>query len=216
MLSRVASDAYFPRLAALGYLRELHDILRLLNQRQARAHVFFRQCTLPTPHTLELIRSGAHQIGLHLENSVSYEAFLDERARLERHIHGAVTSFSKHGSGGAKYGRRHHAPYEPEKYADWGRRANMTLFLGNLEDPTLPPRNEGSLLVYPSAFWLEPPWRDTQRFPVDWLARESLERDIVLLIHPENVLAEPELTRQLSELLAQVPTTTLDAIDACN
>src|SRR5262249_61689917 len=38
--------------------------------------------------------------------------------------------------------------------------------LGNLEDPSIrPSENETGLRVFPSAFWLEPAWRDTRGLP---------------------------------------------------
>src|SRR5579885_692167 len=55
VISRLSSDLYFPAIEPLGYLRELGIILRMLNERRARAYVFFRRCTLPSPGILALI-----------------------------------------------------------------------------------------------------------------------------------------------------------------
>lgn len=206
VLSRVSSDLFFPRVEAFGYLRELKDILMLLNEHQAPAYVFFRQCTLPTPEIMELLDAGKHEIGLHLENSRSFETFAREKAVLEQHIGRKVRSFSKHGSGGARFGRRHYAPYEADKYINWACQAHMKVFLGNLEDPTLPSARINGSVVFPSAFWLEPHWRDTQTFSVDWLTHRARIQDVVLLIHPENVLESGELTAQLRTLVSQLET----------
>jgi hypothetical protein len=157
-----------------------------------------------------MIDQAGHQVGLHLENSRSFETFLDEKKALESHVIRPVKAMSKHGSGGAKYGLRHYAPYEPERYVDWARLAGMTLFLGNLEDPTLDVSvDETGLHAYPSAFWLEPAWRNTEAFTIDWLLEEAQARDIVLLMHPENVLADPILVKNLQRLLGCLETKVL-------
>ena len=99
LLSRLSSDFYFPKIETLGYLKELRIILHMLNEIQARAYIFFRYCTLPSQSILELIGEGDHEIGLHLENSRSFDHFVTEKQRLERHIGKAVLAVSKHGSG---------------------------------------------------------------------------------------------------------------------
>jgi len=201
-LSRLSSDFYFPRIEALGYLKELGIILKMLNNRKSKAYIFFRRCTLPSKSILKLIDDGGHVIGLHLENSRSFDHFIMEKNTLEWHIGKPVLAFSKHGSGGAKYGLHHYAPYEPEKYIEWARQSGMKLFLGNLEDPTiLCSVNETGFWAYPSAFWMEPAWRDTHKFTVDWLISEASASDIVLLLHPDNVLADPVLTEEFKRIL---------------
>jgi len=207
VLSRLASDLYFPRIECFGYLRELGIILEMLKQRHAKAYVFFRRCTLPSGPILRLIEEGGHKIGLHLEDSRSFETFAAEKRMLEAHTGRPVRALSKHGSGGARYGLHHYAPYEPEWYVEWARRTGMTLFLGNLEDPSLGPVIDAAgFASYPSAFWLEPAWRDTSVFTIDWLLSEARSRDVVLLIHPENVLAVPALIGELQRLLASLDT----------
>jgi hypothetical protein len=203
LLSRLSSDLYFPKIVGFGYLAELQTMLGWLNEEHARAYVFFRRCTFPSAPIIRLLEQGAHQIGLHLENSRSFSTFLEEKQFLEQHIGKKIPSFSKHGSGGAKYGLRHYAPYEPEKYIDWAAQASMRLFLGNLEDPRLESTtaNGSGLVVFPSAFWLEPSWRDTEKFSVNWLLDRAQRQDIVLLIHPENVLADAGLTADFKKII---------------
>jgi hypothetical protein len=204
--SRVASDIYFPKVDAFGYLQELEVILHMLNAAKAPAHIFFRRCTLPSRSILALIDAGGHDVGLHLENSRSFATFSDEKAMLERYVGRPVVAVSKHGSGKHKYGFHHYAPYEPDKYIDWVRKSGMKVFLGNLEDPTLPPPADADLKVYPSAFWLEPSWRNVGKFPVDWLLGQAKTSDVVLLFHPDNVLADPSLTHDLKRLLSSLDT----------
>jgi len=194
--SRIASDFYLPRMERLRYLDELKSILHILNANGKSAHVFFRKCTYPSPGVCELMEKGGHQFGLHLENSRSEETFREELACLEKELGRRVVEFSKHGSGRLHLGRHHFAPYEPERYFPWARQSRMRHFFGNLEDPTLRPVQNGELLYYPSAFWLEPYWRDTKKFPIEWLLTEAAERDVVMLMHPDNVLASSEIMKE--------------------
>jgi hypothetical protein len=200
--SRISSDYYLPRIEQLGYLRELLRMLQMLTECGVAAHVFFRKCTLPSAEVLEALDRGRHVIGLHLENSRSFETFADEKTALERCVGRPVRVMSKHGSGAERYGRRHHAPYEPEKYLDWAHRSGMSLLLGNLEDPTLVPlQTEGGVTFHPSAFWLEPYWRDCTRFTIDWLIDKARTDDVVMLVHPENVFAQPALAADFQRVV---------------
>ncbi len=210
VLSRFASDWDMGRIPGIPYLADLVRMLRVLNQKQARAFIFFRRCTYPSPEVLSLIAEGGHRIGLHLEDSRSYESFDAELRSLREYVGQPVLALSKHGSGTEKYGRHHYAPYEPERYIDWATRAQMTLFLGNLEDPAMPARQTGSgLRVFDAAFWLEPFWRDTRRFTVDWLQARAETQDLVMLVHPENVYADPSLTDDFNRILSSCKTTLL-------
>ena len=65
-------------------------------------------------------------------------------------------------------------------------------------EPTL---SSKGLMAFPSAFWLEPHWRDTKQFSVEWLLEHARNRDIVLLVHPENVFAEPVLTADFKRII---------------
>jgi hypothetical protein len=200
--SRVSSDFYLPRIDAFGYLRELAALLQLFNEHHAAAYVFFRRCTLPSRVVLDLMQRGGHRLGLHLENSRSLQSFMAEKSVLEQACSMRVCAVSKHGSGGAKYGRAHFAPYEPLKYEAWCAEANVRLFLGNLEDPTIDRvLGASGVTVFPAAYWLEPAWRDTQRFSVDWLIEYSRSNDVVVLIHPENTLGSDALRQDLGRLL---------------
>lgn len=208
-LSRLASDLYFPAVESCGYLRELVELLQLLNAKGKCAHVCFRRCTLPSSKVLALMKAGSHIASLHLENSRSYNTFLAELTYLEHYIGDRVWCFSKHGSGRMRFGCWHYAPYEPEKYIEWAKLAKLRLFFGNLEDPSILPIRAGPITFYPSAFWLEPHWRDVSRFSLKWLASEARKRSIVLLLHPENVLLLPGLMREFEMFLEDVAVATL-------
>jgi hypothetical protein len=207
VMSRVSSDHWLPPMKAAGYLNELQEVFSILAKYKARAYAFFRQCTRPSQEIISLMANGGHEAGLHLENSRSFESYLLEKQSLEKHLGRAVTAFSKHGSGGAKFGRNHYAPYEPENYVAWGDRSGMKHFFGNLEEPEICSfMSENGLICFPAAFWLETPWRDTRKYPVEWLLENGKKRDVVLLIHPENVLASSELTKDFHRLLSHLET----------
>lgn len=211
ILSRVASDLYLPKIEKFGYLNELKLILELLNEQHARSYVFFRRCTLPSEPVLGLLRDGGHEVGLHLEDSRSFDTFAREKEILEQHLGERVFAVSKHGSGGAKYGYHHYAPYEPEKYITWAKQSGMRLFFGNLENPGLKSSvDEDGFCIHPSAFWLEPAWRDVNAFTIDWLVVRAKVSDIVLLLHPENILADPVLLTDFKRLLLSLETRILE------
>lgn len=203
LTSRIRSEAYFPRMRKLHYLGDLNYILQKLNLSNVRSYVFFRRCSLPDRSIMDLMERGGHKGGMHLENSRSFESFKKELRFIESHLGRGVVCFSKHGSGVHKYGLRHYAPYEPEKYLEWGAATNMGLFFGNLEDPRISEYCfKGRLRYFPSAFWLEEEYRDIERFNPNWLVSESLKRDVVLLFHPDNVTTSPKLTEQLEYILS--------------
>jgi hypothetical protein len=194
--SRLASDYSLPRIEGLRYLDELKTILRILNANGRQAYVYFRKCTYPSREVIELMQAGGHQFGLHLENSRSVETFREELHALEKTLARKVTTFSKHGSGKIKYGRHHHAPYEPERYLVWAQENGMKAFLGNLEDPRIEPEERDGLVYFPSAFWLEPHWRDMEQFPLAWLLDEAKKRDVVMLLHADNVTSDSAIMRE--------------------
>jgi hypothetical protein len=201
LASKMASEYYFPNISSLGFLEDLHQLLRLMNDKHVRSYVFFRKCGLPSEKTLDLIDQGKHVIGLHLENSRSFETFHAELKFLETYLGRQIVSFSKHGSGGYKYGFHHYAPYEPEKYTQWANHAGMKVFFGNSENPNINSFHVEKLQYFPSAFWLEPHWRDTGKFTIEWLLNESSKRDIVLLFHPDNIIADDKLYEDLNFIL---------------
>lgn len=121
--SRIASDYFLPRLEWLRYLDELKTILSILNANGQSAYVFFRKCSYPSDSVRELMAAGNHVCGLHLENSRSEETFRQELESLEHQLGFPVSAFSKHGSGLYRYGLHHFAPYEPDRYLPWAKRA---------------------------------------------------------------------------------------------
>lgn len=212
--SRISSDFSLPRIESLHYLDELKVILRILNSKGKPAIVFFRKCTYPTSEVCRLMEAGGHQFGLHLENSRSAETFREELESLASFLQKPVAHFSKHGSGRLRLGRHHYAPYEPERYLPWARQCGLKYFFGNLENPEWAPVNDGGVVSYPAAFWLEPHWRDTAKYPIQWLLNEARRRDVVLLLHPDNVTASPDVMREFLIAIDSLDTVVLADRDA--
>jgi len=143
---------------------------------------------------------------LNANGKSAYVFFHEELQSLQQKLGRPVTSFSKHGSGSLCLGRHHYAPYEPERYLPWGKQAGMKVFFGNLEDPQLRPTQDDGLLYFPSAFWLEPYWRDAKKFPIQWLLSEAAEKDVVLLLHPDNVTASPAIMQEFLQVIEKLET----------
>lgn len=209
--SRISSDFRLPRIDSLGYLRELSELLHLFNHHDTPAYVFFRECTLPSRSVIELMQSGGHRLGLHLENSRTFDTFVAEKRRLELAAGTPIRAVSKHGSGTKRYGRTHYAPYEPLRYEEWCSRSGVPVFMGNLEDPRVKSyEGSGGISVFPAAFWLEQAWRNVNVFTIDWLISHAMTEDVVLLIHPENTLGSTALRRDLERLLHSCPSRILE------
>lgn len=210
--SRISSDYYLPRLPAFRYLDELKTILDILDANGKQAHVFFRKCTYPTLAISKAMSAGGHRFGLHLENSRTEETFQEEHHALEKLLGRRVVEFSKHGSGRLHLGRFHYAPYEPERYLPWAKNAGMKYFFGNHENPEVLPVQDGPLTYFPSAFWLEPYWRDTRKYPIQWLLSEASQRDVVMLLHPDNVTSSPEIMREFIVAVEKLDTAHLQEL----
>lgn len=204
LASRLTADWDLPIVPGLNYLAELKSILQILNSYGRPAYVFFRQCSLPNEAVCRLMDAGGHCYGLHLEDSRSYETFAHERELLEAKLGRRVNVFSKHGSGVHRYGHHHYPPYEPQRYLSWARQSAMRVLFGNQEDPTVLPKIEETLVYFPAAFWLEPAWRDTQRFSIEWLINEAQQRDVVMLLHPDNVMSSGVLRQQFLQVVQAV------------
>lgn len=201
-LSRLASDFDLQPILKLPYLEYLNKFIKYLNNKSIHGNFFFRKCTLPTNEILQILQEGGHVIGLHLENSRSLDTFKNEVEFIENSINTKIEVFSKHGSGKHKYGFYHYPSYEPDKYLNWGMQLGMKIFYGNLENPDISSffTSEG-LLYFPAAFWLEHHWRDTTSFDINWLIQVSKNRDIVLLIHVENVLYNKILLKEFEAII---------------
>jgi hypothetical protein len=209
-LSKITSELSIPRITLNFYLKDLKEILKYLNDNNIRAYIFFRKITIPNQRIMDLITYGKHICGLHLENSRSFNYFINEINYLEKKTGRKIETFSKHGSGKYKYGLNHYVPYEGEKYVKWGLKYGIKLFFGNGEDPAIASQKIDKLIYFPSAFWLEPYWRDTKKYTPEWLIKESKKRDLVLLFHPDNVMKDENILKTLKFILKNSDNTVIN------
>lgn len=184
--------------ASFGYLEHLSQFLDLLLPHKIKAVFYFRLCTIPTSELAQrLVREG-HAIGLHAENTRSYETFLGELQALQSKLPGIkLHSFSKHGSGVRKLGRFHYPPYEPAKYVEWGEQAGVPFLYGN--EAIVQANKDASPQ---SIFWLERDYRASTFSNLEQLISLAQTQGIVVLTHPENVIRDLNCQTDLEALIA--------------
>lgn len=200
VLSKIREDFYFPAFNSLGYLLPTVDFLNFCNDLNVPAFLYFRNCTIPSLQVKDLIRKGGHVVGFHAENTLSIETFSSELKLFEKRIGFKVNFFTKHGSGKLKLGRFHYAPYEPEKYKQWGTNLNLDFSFGNGIA-----KNFNDLGVtnkfYENMFWMEPEYRDSNFNRIENLIDYAKEHLIVLVIHPANFYTHKHVKQDLEKLI---------------
>ena len=95
---------------------------------------------------------------------------------------------------------------------NYAKQSNLKYFLGNKENPDEREMIKDGILYFPSAFWLNRNYRE-DKFTIDWLAEESINRDIVVLVHPMDVVAGTELmVREYERMLDRLDFVTIDDV----
>ena len=182
----------FPAIDPLGYLEPCKNLLEDLNSRGVKASFFFQIMTLPKREMAKKILRAGHSVGLHAVETQSFDRFSRELSKISERFEGKIRGFTKHGSGKFKLSRRHDPTYDPQKFVKYAKEANLKYFLGNGENPEEIERVVEDILFFPSAFWLNRNYRE-DRFTVDWLIDESVNRNIVVLMHPVDVIRGTKL-----------------------
>ena len=202
----------FPALGSLGYLNPCKELVKDLNNRGIKASLFFQPFTVPNnDFAQELMKSG-HSIGLHAVHTKNFKDFSRDLAKLSRRFSGKAYGFTKHGSGKFKLSRRHDQNYDSNKFIEYAKQSNLKYFLGNRENPEEREKIVNDVLYFPSAFWLNRNYRE-DTFTINWLADESVNRNIVVLVHPEDVIAGTELmVREYERILDKAEFITIDEI----
>ena len=182
----------------LGYLDHLKDFLHILNSNKIPAIFYFRICSIPSNKLIEEIISHGHKIAWHLENSRSYETFLQELDTFKNKSGLNPHSFTKHGSGTKKLGRFHSPPYEAEKYIEWSKKIGIPFLFGNdlLNEKTLHRNN-----FYPASFWLEKDYRDFSFCDIDQVLKKAKNEIVPILTHPENVIRDKICREELLQII---------------
>jgi hypothetical protein len=185
----------FSGLDSLGYLESCKEVIKDLDDRGIKASIFFQPFTVPNKKFADELMKDGYSVGLHAVHTKNYKDFLDDLNKIAKRFGGKVYGFTKHGSGRFKLSRRHDPNYDTEKFIEYGKKSNLKYFLGNRENPEEKEKIVDGVLYFPSAFWLNRNYRE-DKFTIEWLADESVDRDIIVLIHPEDVVGGTELIVQ--------------------
>lgn len=202
----------FPALDSLGYLTPCREIAANLNNRGIKASIFFQPFTVPNKDFAQELMKKGHSIGLHAVHTNDYKDFSKDLNKISRRFSGKVYGFTKHGSGKFKLSRRHDPNYEVENFVKYAKQSNLRYFFGNRENPEEKEQLVDGILYFPSAFWLNRNYRE-DKFTIDWLADESVNREIVVLVHPMDVVTGTELmVREYEKMLDKVEFITIDEV----
>jgi len=197
---------------SLGYLESCKRVVYDLNDRGIKASIFFQPLTVPNKGFARLLKEMGHSIGLHAVHTKNYNDFLNDFGKLTKYFDGKIHGFTKHGSGKLKLSRKHDNKYDFETFIAYAKQSNLKYFLGNKENPNENEQLLDGILYFPSAFWLNRNYREDV-FTVDWLIEESKNRNIVVLMHPEDVIVGTALmAREYEKILDNVEFRTIEDV----
>lgn len=200
--ARVNKELFFG-IDSLGYLNSCKVIADDLFERGIKASFFFLPFTLPSGGFVQELMKEGHNVGLHAVHTKKYADFSADINKASKSL-GKILGFTKHGSGRFKLSRSHDPNYDPDKFLEFARMSDLKFFLGNGEDPDEGLQYKDGVLFSPSAFWLNRNYRG-DRFTVDWLRETSRDRDVVVLMHPEDVIEGTNLmTREYERIMSKV------------
>lgn len=199
LLSKMREDYWMPPIRFLGYGWPAINFSSYLSSEGIRGIFFFRLCTLPTRTQLKKMLDQGHRTGLHAEDTRNDKTFLDEIDRYKKSLGcSEVGLFSKHGSGKLKLGRRHYAPYEEEKYRSWEKSYGIRFPFGN---GIISGDGEPEGDFFKEMFWLNPAYRDVDRYPIEWAIEKAKTGKLPIIVHPANYYAVPTVRNDLNRLI---------------
>lgn len=202
ILSKISEDYFIFKIKRLGYLNDLEKFLLFCNQNNISGYFYFRLCTLPNKRVLDQLMEGNHKIGLHLEDSTSYESFLSEISKLRREIPLKITTFTKHGSGAYKLGKNHFPLYEPLIYLEWSKKQDCSFIFGNgITKGQFENKHEDNF--YPEMFWVEREYRNEDFFTNEVLLMAAESNTIPVLIHPCNFISNSQANIDFKNIVSQ-------------
>jgi hypothetical protein len=202
VLSKICEEHWMPSFSSLGYLNHLKTFLAFLSEVHIKAHIYFRKCTLPPRAWLNDDVIAGHMIGLHAENTRSYETLRKELEYVINYFHPIhLTSFTKHGSGSWKSGRNHYYIYEPEKYLEWAERLKLPFLFGN-EEIHKPEDIIEKNNYYPRMLWIDREDSDEVTKCFEWIIRCSITQTVAVIIHPCNFVTMKSVRGNLEKLIS--------------
>ena len=203
VISKIAENYWFPAFPTFGYLHDLKTFLQFLADKNIKSHIYFRKCTLPPKKWLDGKLFSGHKIGIHSEDTRSFDTFKKELDSVRSHFNSIeLSSFTKHGSGLWKSGRHHDPSYEPEKYLKWAEQLEIPFYFGNKEDIYEPCQDYGKYTFYPGVYWIDRPYTDYEESSLKEIINIAKERNIVILIHCADFLAIKQVELGMKRLVA--------------
>jgi hypothetical protein len=199
MFSKISEDLYFPRCEKLGYLGYLNPFLDFLETQSISAHIYFRNCTIPTLQLIDRLRN--HKIGFHAENTKSLDTFRHELNIFTSNFSGLdISSFTKHGSGNVKMGRHHYPNYEPQKYKIWAKEVGVAYLFGN---ELWRADNMATDLYYECMYWvgLDKSRKHYKQPSLEEIVEIAKVQNVVILIHPCNYVADAQIQSDFQSLV---------------
>lgn len=194
-------ENYYPLAPRMfGYLDHLKIFLEVLNASNVKATFYHRICNRPHQDLVKYYVDHGHELGLHLENSISYETVKNEIDCFEQLIMVEIKTISKHGSGYQKLGKFHYPLYEPEKYKVWAKQLQVEFPCGNGIAKNIQELWEING-YFENVFWMENEYRDENFNSVDSLIEAAKERDVVILIHPESYLNSKRVREDFAHIV---------------
>jgi hypothetical protein len=199
LLSKACEDITEFKVESLGFLDHLPGFFDLLDRSHISSYVYFRNCSSPKRDLQKRLEESGSVIAFHAENTRSEESFLSELHRFSALVERDVRHFSKHGSGEYKLGKNHYPIYEEDKYRLWAEKNNLKYFFGN-GMVSASSRFERSSF-YSDMFWVEPHYRETSVFNLDWIEKNVEEKIIPIITHPENIYADENTGEEFKNLI---------------
>jgi len=185
-----------------GYLNHLKEFIVFCNENHVVGSFYFRLCTFPNKKIEDLLKIGGHRIGIHAENTRSFETLKEEIEKFKKNgLQLNIDSFTKHGSGSLKLGKYHYAPYEPDKYLEWASVLKIPFHSGNGIPKTKEDLIRKSNGLIENVFWLEKEYRDPKLNKLEDIIEISKEIDVVVLIHPSNFQTYSHVKNDLETLI---------------
>jgi hypothetical protein len=197
LLSKISEEFYFPISEKYGYLNDLNILLDFLETNSIPAHIYFRNCTVPSLRTIDKLRN--HKIGFHAENTRTVTTFNSELDAFKSKLpYLTISSFTKHGSGNFKLGKHHFPKYEPQKYLLWAKELNIEYLFGN---GLWCNKNSANESYWENMYWVNKSYRTEGQPSLKDVVQMAKSQNIVILIHPSNYIADGQVQNDFQNIV---------------
>ena len=201
-----------PKLTQLGYLDNAMRLLERLTTAGIQATWFFRTVSTPTKGVLSHFTDTNQGLGLHAEQTSSFELFSREVKIWEKRFGRRPTGFTKHGSGKLKLSRKHDPNYAPEQLVEYCRKAGLSYFIGNHHEYKDSFIEYEDVIFAPSVFWLDRTTLYDTSFSLETVIEDSSRRPLILLVHPVWYSLRKEVSDSLECLIDKCEFSTIEDV----